>query len=187
MRAILTSRYTRRAAILIAVVSLLLTDGIHVDTRGESEGLNAAQRSTNSSLLHWSGGQAFAEKRRRGRGKRKRYERAQKEVKRLLEAGHPPVTITIKTSPRVRAGVYHGKEKLGTTPLQLTWTKDTGPIDLTLRAGGYLTVNSRFYTHRNDRVTIQMFKTTEAHRLFGYKKKVKSKEEEAGAEEAKQE
>ena len=116
-------------------------------------------------------------KKRKSRKRRKRYDRARREAQKLLDAGHPTVQLTLKTKPRVRAKVYHGKEILGSTPLQLTWTKDTGPIDITLRASGYLTVNSRLYTHRNDHVTVQMFKDDEAHLLFGYKKKVKSKEE----------
>lgn len=103
-------------------------------------------------------------------------------MQKLLDSGHPSVQLTLKTSPRVRAVVYHGKEELGYTPLQLTWTKDTGPLDITVKASGYLTVNSRLYTHRNDRVTINMFKDDEAHKLFGYKKKVKPKSEDAEPE-----
>jgi hypothetical protein len=122
-------------------------------------------------------------KKRAKRKRKKRYDRARREAKKLLDAGHPTVQLTLKTKPRVRAVVYHGKEELGSTPLQLTWTKDTGPIDIKLRAAGYLTVNSRLYTHRNDHVTVQMFKTDEAHLLFGYKKKVKSKTEETPTEE----
>jgi len=116
------------------------------------------------------------------RRRKKRYNRARREAKKLLDAGNPSVQITLKTKPRVRAVVYHGKEELGVTPLQLTWAKDTGPIDIKLKASGYLTVNSRLYTHRNDHVTVNMFKTDEAHLLFGYKKKVKSKNEEPAAE-----
>ena len=114
-------------------------------------------------------------KKRAKRKRRKRYERAQRASQKLLDAGSPSIQITLKTKPRVRAVVYHGKEELGVTPLQLTWAKDTGPIDIKLKASGYLTVNSRLYTHRNDHVTVNMFKTDEAHLLFGYKKKVKSK------------
>ena len=119
-------------------------------------------------------------KKKRGKRKRrKRYERARRASQKLLDAGSSSVQITLKTKPRVRAVVYHGKEELGVTPLQLTWAKDTGPIDIKLKAAGYLTVNSRLYTHRNDHVTVNMFKTDEAHLLFGYKKKVKSKTEES--------
>ena len=91
--------------------------------------------------------------------------------------------ITLKTSPRVRASVYHGKELLGTTPLRLVWPKDTGSLDIKLKASGYLTVNSRLYTHRNDRVTVNMFKVDQAHLLFGYKKKVKESPESNDGEE----
>ena len=132
----------------------------------------------------WGIPAVYAEPKRKKRAKRrrrKRYDRARREVTKLIDAGHPTVQLTLKTKPRVRAVVYHGKEELGSTPLQLTWTKDTGPIDVTLRAAGYLKVNSRLYTHRNDHVTVQMFKEDESHLLFGYKKKVKSKSEDDAA------
>ena len=117
---------------------------------------------------------AEAKKKKR---KRKRYDRRQRQAKKLIDAGHPTIEITLKTNPRVRASVYHGKELLGTTPLRLVWPKDTGSLDIKLKASGYLTVNSRLYTHRNDRVTVNMFKVDQAHLLFGYKKKVKEETE----------
>lgn len=112
----------------------------------------------------------------------KRYNRRQREAKKLIEAGHPTVELNLKTSPNVKASVYHGKEFLGSVPLRLTWPKDTGALDLTLKASGYLTVNTRIYTYRDDRVTVNMFKVDEAHKLFGYKKKVKSSSAESTEE-----
>ena len=118
-----------------------------------------------------------AEAKKKKKRRRKRYDRRQRQAKKLIDAGHPTIEITLKTSPRVRASVYHGKELLGTTPLRLVWPKDTGSLDIKLKASGYLTVNSRLYTHRNDRVTVNMFKVDQAHLLFGYKKKVKEETE----------
>ena len=119
---------------------------------------------------------AQAKKKRKKR--KKRYNRRQREAQKLIDAGHPVVELNLQTSPNVRASVYHGKELLGTTPMRLTWPKDTGALDLKLKAKGYLTVNTRLYTYRNDRATVKMFKIDEAHKLFGYKKKVKSATEE---------
>jgi hypothetical protein len=121
-----------------------------------------------ASMLEWGSNTAEAKPKKR----KKRYNRRQRAAKKLIEAGHPTVELTLKTDPRVRASVYHGKELLGSTPLRLVWPKDTGALDIKLKAGGYLTVNSRLYTHRNDRVTVKMFKVDQAHLLFGYKKKV---------------
>ncbi|MAD60641.1 MAG: hypothetical protein CMH49_03865 [Myxococcales bacterium] len=120
---------------------------------------------------------SVAEAKKKKKRRKKRYDRRQREAKKLIDAGHPTIEITLKTSPRVRASVYHGKELLGTTPLRLVWPKDTGSLDIKLKASGYLTVNSRLYTHRNDRVTVNMFKVDQAHLLFGYKKKVKESPE----------
>lgn len=126
------------------------------------------QENHHASIFEWSSNPAEAKPKKR----KKRYDRRQRAAKKLIEAGHPTVELTLKTDPRVRASVYHGKELLGRTPLRLVWAKDTGALDIKLKAGGYLTVNSRLYTHRNDRVTVKMFKTDQAHLLFGYKKKV---------------
>ena len=104
--------------------------------------------------------------------KKSRYLRKKKASEALLSTGHPSVELTVKTDPRVKARVYHGKELLGVTPLSLKWAKDTGPLDIVVKAGGYINVNSRIYTYRDDRVTIKMFKKDQAHLLFGYKKKV---------------
>ena len=120
-----------------------------------------------------------AEAKKKRKKRKKRYNRRQREAKKLIDAGHPAVELNLKTSPNVRASVYHGKELLGTTPMRLTWPKDTGALDLKLKAKGYLTVNTRLYTYRNDRATVKMFKIDEAHKLFGYKKKVKSIPEES--------
>ena len=108
--------------------------------------------------------------------KSKKYDRKRRASEQLISEGHPVVEITLKTEPRVRARVYHGKELIGVTPMTLKWAKDTGPIDVVLKASGYLKVNSRFYTYRNDRVTVKMFKEDQSHLLFGYKKKIKPKE-----------
>mgnify|MGYP003706185551 CR=1 FL=1 len=126
---------------------------------------------------------ALAKKSKGKRKRKKSYDRRRREAKRLIDAGHPTVELNLKTSPRVRASVYHGKELLGKTPLRLVWPKDTGALDLKLKAGGYLTVNTRLYTYRNDRATVKMFKIDEAHKLFGYKKKVDSAESEDKKEE----
>ena len=132
-------------------------------------------------ILTWS--HPVAEAKKSKKRKRKRYNKRQREAKKLIDAGHPTIEITLKTNPRVRASVYHGKELLGTTPLRLVWPKDTGALDIKLKAAGYLTVNSRIYTHRNDRVTVNMFKTDQAHLLFGYKKKVKESTSDEDGEE----
>ena len=138
--------------------------------------------------LHLDGNQCWADKTRdskskskskkRKRKKRKGYDRKRRKIEKLIEEGHPTVNLAIYTEPRVYARVYHGKEFLGDTPLKLVWAKDTGPLDVVLKAKGYLQINTRLYTYRNDKITVKMRKLEEANQLFGYKKKVKPKAEE---------
>lgn len=80
------------------------------------------------------------------------------------------VTLRIDTRPRVRAGVYWGKEKLGVTPLTLRRARNSGPLDVKVAASGYITVNTRLYTFRDDDLTVTLTKSEEANKLYGYKK-----------------
>ena len=100
---------------------------------------------------------------RKKKKKKKQYNRRKKASDALIKAGHPSVELTIKTSPRVGARVYHGKEYLGRTPMTFKWAKDTGPLDIVVKAGGYLKVNTRIYTYRSDVVTVDMFKEDQSH------------------------
>lgn len=103
------------------------------------------------------------------------------------EGAKPPVvakkkkrkTVTLKfaTRPRVAAKVYYGRKLLGTTPFSVQWKHDSGPLDLIVRAPGYLTVVSRAYTFDDDDVIIPMTRPSQAHRLLGYKKPIESPED----------
>ena len=106
--------------------------------------------------------------------KRSSYDRRRRQAEALIKKGHPTVELSVRTNPRVAARVYHGKELLGTAPFTIKWPKDTGSLDLVLKASGYITVNTRLYTYRDDKVSVDMFKVGEAHKLFGYKKRVES-------------
>ena len=125
----------------------------------------------------WADESKESKSKKQKRKKRKGYDRKQRKIRKLIESGHSTVNLAIYTEPRVYARVYHGKEYLGNTPLKLVWAKDTGPIDVVLRAKGYLEINTRLYTYRNDKITVKMRKVEEANQLFGFKKKIKPKEE----------
>jgi len=117
------------------------------------------------------------------KGKRRRdYDRRRRQAAALIKEGHPTVELSVRTSPRVAARVYHGKELLGTAPFSFKWPKDTGSLDLVLKASGYLPVNTRLYTYRDDKVTVQMFKESESHKLFGYRKRIEAPKVEAEGE-----
>ncbi len=92
----------------------------------------------------------------------------------VVSSPSPPSSTTVKaefrTEPRfVRAVVFHGKKKLGTTPFIHEFKRDSGPVDLVVKAPGYFTVNTRAYTFSDDLVIVKMTKKTEGSGLLGYK------------------
>ncbi len=87
------------------------------------------------------------------------------------EADPRSETVTIKVqvdSPR-GAHVYWGPKDLGLTPLEIARPRSSGPLDLILRAPGYLTVHTRAYTDRNDRIAVHLIPETDAPRMLGYR------------------
>lgn len=82
--------------------------------------------------------------------------------------------VTIQISSTAPAVVYYGKKKLGKTPLTFTWPRDSGPLDLALKANGYFTVYTRAYTFRDEKFTVKMTPLSQAHTLFGYKAKIET-------------
>ncbi len=78
------------------------------------------------------------------------------------------VKITIIT-PGVRAVVFYGKKNLGVTPIEIERKRDSGPMDLVVRASGFLPVATRAYTFRDDKVVVKMTPEDEAHTVYGWR------------------
>ena len=88
------------------------------------------------------------------------------------------VTIEFRVEPRwVKAHVYHGKKLLGKTPLKVDRKYNSGPIDVWVKAGGFIPVNTRAYTFKDDKIIVQLTPENEAHTLFGYKAPLVAEEE----------
>jgi hypothetical protein len=84
------------------------------------------------------------------------------------------VKITVQTIPPVKAEVRWGKKKLGVLntgkkPFFIERFKDSGPIDVTVRAEGFLPVHTRAYTFETNKITVKLTPLTEKHTLFGFK------------------
>ncbi len=86
----------------------------------------------------------------------------------------PPakVKIIVNTTPRKRAWVYYGRKKLGLTPLELELPYNSGPRDVVVKAKGFITVNTRLYTLKDEKVIVSLTREEEAHLLFGYREKI---------------
>ena len=78
------------------------------------------------------------------------------------------VKIVVRAVPK--AQVSWGKLKLGPTPVTLMRPRDSGPVDLVVRADGYLPVHTRAYTFRNDALTVRLTKIDQKQSLLGAKR-----------------
>jgi hypothetical protein len=89
----------------------------------------------------------------------------------------PKVKILFQTVPILKnqkVEVRWGKKRLGfidgpRKPFILERMRDSGPIDVTIKAEGYLTVNTRAYTFDDNKVFVKMTPETEKHTLLGYR------------------
>ncbi len=84
------------------------------------------------------------------------------------------VHITVQTVPSRKALVKWGRKNLGVIPapkpLVFDRPRDSGPLDLVIRATGYLTVHTRAYTFSDSRLLVKLTPPAEKSKLFGYRK-----------------
>ena len=86
------------------------------------------------------------------------------------------VHITLQTVPPRKAVVKWGSKTLGVIPvprpLVVVRPRDSGPLDLVVRAAGFLPVHTRAYTFSDSRVAIKLTPVSEKNTLFGYRAEV---------------
>ena len=86
------------------------------------------------------------------------------------------VNITLQTVPPRKAVVKWGNKTLGVIPvprpLVVVRPRDSGPLDLVVRAAGFLPVHTRAYTFSDSRVAIKLTPVSEKNTLFGYRAEV---------------
>jgi hypothetical protein len=91
----------------------------------------------------------------------------------LTSAKPDTVRIVIQTVPPRRARVRWGRKTLGVIPaprpLVVVRPRDSGPLDLVIRASGYLPVHTRAYTFSDSRVVVKITPPEEKSKLFGYR------------------
>jgi hypothetical protein len=78
------------------------------------------------------------------------------------------VTIKLVVTPPKLAHVIWGVKDLGVAPLELRRPRGSGPMDLILRAPGFLTHHTRVFTDRDDTLSIRLTPENEAASTFGY-------------------
>ena len=86
------------------------------------------------------------------------------------------VNITVQTVPPRKAVVKWGNKTLGVIPvprpLVVVRPRDSGPLDLVVRAAGFLPVHTRAYTFSDSRVAIKLTPVGEKNTLFGFRQEV---------------
>ena len=95
----------------------------------------------------------------------------------VLDAGvaESPTTATIvfATVPYVTAVVTWGKKPLGRIlpgkPLVVVRPRDSGPLDVVIRAAGYLPVQTRAHTFSDSRVVVKLTPPDKKNELVGYR------------------
>jgi hypothetical protein len=83
------------------------------------------------------------------------------------------VRVLIQTVPPRKAQVRWGRKRLGIIPaprpLVIERPRDSGPMDLVIRASGYLPVHTRAYTFSDSRVVVKLTAPEDKSSLFGYR------------------
>ncbi|MGA7743056.1 MAG: hypothetical protein ABSF35_09915 [Polyangia bacterium] len=84
------------------------------------------------------------------------------------------VTLTLSISPPVKAVVMWGSKQLAriapdNPTVELQRPRSSGPLDLDIRAEGFLPHHTRLYSDRNDKVNVRLVRPAEATGLLGYR------------------
>ena len=94
-----------------------------------------------------------------------------------VPAGKAPpsekVRITFITIPSQKAMVYWGRRRLGLIaphqPLIVERPRDSGPLDVIVRATGFLPVQTRAYTFADNKVAVKLTPPDQKKTLLGYR------------------
>lgn len=86
------------------------------------------------------------------------------------------VTLKLSVTPQVKALVTWGAKQIarlgpGSMDAEISRTRGSGPVDLEIKAEGFMPYHTRLYADRNDRVSVRLYRVEEAPGLLGYKRK----------------
>ena len=85
------------------------------------------------------------------------------------------VVIRLLVEPPKVAHVHWGVKDLGLAPLEIRRPRGSGPLDVVLRAPGYLAYHTRLFTDRDDRLSIRLVPVGAASGVFGYRREEKDR------------
>lgn len=84
------------------------------------------------------------------------------------------VTLRVSISPPAKGVVMWGQKLMarfapGTMEVELTRPRGSGPLDLELRAEGFLVHHTRLFADRSDKTNVRLYRAEDAVGLHGYK------------------
>jgi len=87
------------------------------------------------------------------------------------------VTLKLSISPPVKAIVTWGAKTVarvapGTMDADIQRPRGSGPLDLEIKADGYLPYHTRLYADRSDKVSVRLCRNEDASALLGYKRSI---------------
>ncbi len=90
------------------------------------------------------------------------------------------VTLKLSVTPQVKALVMWGAKQIarlspGSMETEIARPRGSGPLDLEIRAEGFMPYHTRLYADRNDKVNVRLYRTEEAPGLLGYKPSAEDK------------
>ena len=90
------------------------------------------------------------------------------------------VTLKLSVTPQVKALVTWGAKQMarlspGSMDAEISRPRGSGPLDLEIKAEGYMPYHTRLYADRSDKVSVRLYRVEEAPGLLGYKRPVEKK------------
>jgi hypothetical protein len=94
------------------------------------------------------------------------------------------VTLKLSVTPPVKALVLWGAKQMahlepGKMDAEIRRLRGSGPLDLDIKAEGYLPHHTRLYADRNDKYTVHLYRPEDAPNIFGYKRSPEGRKAEA--------
>lgn len=90
------------------------------------------------------------------------------------------VTLKLSVTPQVKTLVTWGAKQIarlapGSMDAEISRPRGSGPVDLEIKAEGFMPYHTRLYADRNDKVNVRLYRVEEAPGLLGYKRKDEKK------------
>ena len=85
------------------------------------------------------------------------------------------VTLRLSVTPPVKALVLWGAKQVaklapGSMEAEIVRPRGSGPVDLEIKADGFMPYHTRLYSDRNEKVGARLYRPEEAPGMFGYKR-----------------